>query len=172
MCTDQNGLMGRNGYSGLGRPAVGGKQNDVGEGIRLGRREKSDLGLEVLVALLEVLVALLAGAGVVSAIARYAPHVGLGFSKINNSKRRSFKANVISSIYEMENLTTRLCWELVRKEGYIVGSLKANYPTSEETNGFTCFIDFEYESWIFLLQLSVLLPGSKLVHVVCDQRQG
>ncbi|PQQ02329.1 hypothetical protein Pyn_24395 [Prunus yedoensis var. nudiflora] len=55
MGTDQNGFMGRNGYKGLGgvgRAIVQGKQKDVGEGSRLGRREKSDLGLEDLVALL------------------------------------------------------------------------------------------------------------------------
>lgn len=34
------------------------------------------------------------------------------------------------------------------------------------------FIDFQYKSWMSLLQLRVLLPGSELVHVGCDHPQG
>lgn len=83
--------MGRNGYKVL---VGGGKQIDVGKESRLGHREKSDLGLKVLVALLA------AGAGIISALARYAPphvHVGLGYSKINNNKRRNIMLTKIKN---------------------------------------------------------------------------
>lgn len=95
MGTDQNGFMGRNGYGVL--VVVVGKQNDVGKGSRLGHREKSEFGVEVLVALLdlglEVLVALPARAALIFRVhepARYAgPHVGVVKDKIN--KRRNLK---------------------------------------------------------------------------------
>lgn len=87
MGTDQNGLMGGHGHGGAGGGILGGNQNDVGEGgVGKGASEAEEghLGLEVVDLVLELLlgfvgllIALLAGTGVVGFVvlqARYALH--------------------------------------------------------------------------------------------------